>query len=296
MSVAIPVFNGERFLAEAISSVLEQTVPADEIKVYDNCSTDRSVEVARRLLPEIDVVESPRNVGAVANFNRAALDSDPDAAYFAWLAADDLFAPRFLERCMFELERFPDAPACLTGVQFISPDGRSLGTQTDLDLSSDAPSRRLRAFVRRPRWTEFYCLYRRQALLDSPMMRDEYGADVQLTWWFVLRSPLAVTTDLLLSYRVYPEKTVEEMATALNPSAPSTQWRKRRLWLQLWNMTYEPGVEESVGRIARRELVRALAHRTWMVHMLEDVFERWPITKRGAARLPAAVRRVVNSR
>src|SRR4051794_3763323 len=71
VSVAIPVYNGERYLAEAITSVLGQSLSATEFKVYDNCSTDATLTVARRLLPEVDVIRSSMNRGAVANFNQA---------------------------------------------------------------------------------------------------------------------------------------------------------------------------------------------------------------------------------
>ena len=291
VSVAIPVFNGAEHLDEAIESVLQQTLRPSELKVYDNASTDESVAVAERLVPG-GVVQSPRNMGAVFNFNRAAASSDPAATYFAWLAADDRLDAQFLATCVGRLEAEPWAPACLTGIRFIDLQGRVVGEQRDPDLASPDPRCRLRSFLRRSRWTEFYCLYRRARLLESPMMLDEYGADVLLTWWFLLRSPLAVTTELLLDYRVYPEKTVDEMAGSLDPTAPKAHWRKWSLWRRLWRMTLDADVDRDVARAARRELAWALGSRAWAVHLLEDVLERWPVTKRVAARLPAAVRRL----
>lgn len=285
MSVAIPVYNGAAYLREAIESVLAQSEPAGEVRLFDNCSTDPTVEVALELLPPHAVVRRPVNLGAVENFNDSARSSSPSARYFAWLAADDRWHPQFLARCRELLEQNPARPACLTGIRFIDVDGNPVGSQTDAALGSPDPRQRLRSFLRRGRWTEFYCLYDRDALLASPMMVRDYGSDVLLTWWLLLRSPLAVTTELLLDYRVYPDKSVDEMATALDPRAPALQWRKLRMWSTLWRISGEPGLDAATRRLARRELVFALAHPTWMNHLAEDVLLRWPVIGRAMRRI-----------
>jgi glycosyltransferase involved in cell wall biosynthesis len=269
ISVAIPVYNGERYLAEALTSALGQTHRPSETLVFDNCSTDATREVAETLIPAADVRVSAVNLGAVANFNRAVTESR--GTYFAWLAADDRLAPEFLERCLRALEDAPEAAACLPGIRFIDPDGCPQEVRHDALLADSRPSVRLRAFLRRPRWTEAYCLYRRDALLASPMLRDEYGTDVLLTWWFLLRGPLAVVTDPLLDYRVYPQKTVAEMAATLNPQAHHEHWRKARIWRALWRATSAPDVPRPTRRAARRELVSGLCHRDWVGHLYEDV-------------------------
>lgn len=274
MSIALPVYNGEKYLREAIRSVLAQNLPADEFKVYDNASTDRSVEIAASMLRPEQLMAVPENQGAAVNFQRAFRGARPDAEYFMWLAADDRLTPDFVAKCVAELEAKPQAPACLTGIRFIDPEGRPLREQADPQLANPEVRKRLRAFLRRPRWTEFYCLYRKSALHTSPGMTAEYGSDVHLTWWFLLRRPLAVVPDPLLEYREYPLKTAAEMAESLAPGMPPPRWVKITLWRHLWSMTREPGV--SCGGVARQELLVALAHPTWLMHLAEDVLNRWP--------------------
>jgi len=269
ISVAIPVYNGERYLAEALGSALGQTLRPSETLVFDNCSTDTTRQVAESLLPAGDVRVSTANLGAVANFNRAVQESR--GTYFAWLAADDRLAPEFLESCLRALEQAPEASACLPGIRFIDPEGRPQEVRDDPLLADPRPAVRLRAFLRRPRWTEAYCLYRRDALLASPMLRDEYGTDVLLTWWFLLRGPLAVVTDPLLEYRLYPQKTVAEMAATLNPDARHVHWRKVRIWRGLWQATGAPDVPARTRWAARRELLGGLCHRDWVGHVYDDV-------------------------
>lgn len=87
VSVIIPAFNAEQFLAEALRSVLEQTVPTTEITVVDDGSTDGTADVATRF-PGVTLVQQ-RNGGAGAARNaglRAA-----NAPLVAFLDADDLW-------------------------------------------------------------------------------------------------------------------------------------------------------------------------------------------------------------
>ncbi|WP_392544871.1 glycosyltransferase family 2 protein [Oryzobacter telluris] len=268
-TIALPVFNGERFLGDAIDSVLGQTLAPTEFLVFDNASTDLSRLLATQRLGEDAVRVAPRNAGASWNFTRAVEESTGE--YFAWLAADDRFHPRFLERTTAALDSSPSAAACLCTVEFIDLEGRTVGLQRDPELADVRPSVRLRSFLRRHRWTESYCLYRREVLLASPMFRGEFAADVILTWWFLLRGPLVVVDEPLLQYRVYPTKTDEEMADSLTPGARPVSWRKLRLWRALWRETSGPDVDWMTRRTARGELLLALTSRAWLDHNLKDL-------------------------
>jgi glycosyltransferase involved in cell wall biosynthesis len=267
--VAVPVFNGEKYLDSALRSALAQSVPPRHVVVFDNCSTDGTIDIAREYLPDAGVNVASVNAGAVANFNRAVLETE--STYFQWLAADDRLLPQYLEKCLAALSREPDAPAAIGGVRFIDPEGQILREQRFMELDSRGAGPRLRAFLRQKRWTEAYALYRRVELEASPMLAPEYAADVLLTWWFLLRGRLAVVDDIIWEYREYPEKTVVQMAQTLTPSAPGLQWRKVRLWRRLRAETRKEGVTGGVGRIARRELWLAIAHTTWRTHLAEDV-------------------------
>lgn len=286
VSILIPAYNGAAYLAEAIGSALAQTEPAAEVLLFDNGSTDATRQIALDLLPSPAVTSYEVNSGAVVNFNRSVMASTGE--FVLWLAADDRLAPRHVELCSKALEEHPETPACLPGIRFIDPAGRELRVHTDAELASPDPSTRLRAFLRRPRWTEFYCLYRRDSLLASPLVTQEYGADVLLTWWFLLRGPLAVIEEPLLDYREYPTKSVAEMALALDPNAKLLHWRKIRLWKRLREMTQDPGVDPRTARAARRELRACLGDSNWRGHLLEDVILRWPRVTR--APLAAALR------
>jgi glycosyltransferase involved in cell wall biosynthesis len=101
ISVVTPVFNGERFLAEAIESVRAQTCTDWEYVIADNCSTDRTLEIAERyaaLDPRIRVYRADTHLPIIANWNRALRQIAPDSLYCKVLHADDRLFPECLAR------------------------------------------------------------------------------------------------------------------------------------------------------------------------------------------------------
>jgi glycosyltransferase involved in cell wall biosynthesis len=112
VSVVMPVFNGERFLAQAIESVLAQTWSPVETIVVDDGSTDRSADIARGypvtyLHQEHSCVAAARNRGVAGA--RGELVS--------FLDHDDVWVPRKLELQVDALARRPSAGICMCRFQ-----------------------------------------------------------------------------------------------------------------------------------------------------------------------------------
>ena len=88
VSVIIPVFNGERYLAEAVESVLAQTYRPTEVFVVDDGSTDSTAAVAKAFVPRLQYVSQP-NAGSAAARNHGVRISSGE--FIAFLDADDLW-------------------------------------------------------------------------------------------------------------------------------------------------------------------------------------------------------------
>jgi glycosyltransferase involved in cell wall biosynthesis len=120
ISVIIPVFNSERYLAEAIESVLGQTMGVREILVIDDGSTDASGEVVGRF-PEPVRYYRQEHGGAVRARNHGVRLSQ--GAMVAFLDADDVWMPQKIELQLGAFSRQPQLDFVLGGVeQFISPE------------------------------------------------------------------------------------------------------------------------------------------------------------------------------
>lgn len=119
VSAIIPVYNGERYLAEAIGSVLEQTYPVDEIIVVDDGSTDGSADVARSF-KDVRLALQPQSGAASARNKGVELAT---GNVIAFLDADDVWTPDKNKLQVAALEHHPDVDMVFGyAEQFISPD------------------------------------------------------------------------------------------------------------------------------------------------------------------------------
>jgi glycosyltransferase involved in cell wall biosynthesis len=120
VSVVIPVFNGEQFLAEAIRSVLDQTYQPIQPIVVDDGSSDASVAIARSF-EAVDVIEQEHR-GPGAARNRGVAHSS--GGFLAFLDADDVMPADKLERQVGYLIENPGV-GCVLGRQELFGDGLS---------------------------------------------------------------------------------------------------------------------------------------------------------------------------
>ncbi len=104
VSVVIPAYNAEKYLAETIRSVLDQTYNSYEVIVVDDGSSDGTLEVARSFEPRIKAL-AKSNGGPASARNLAIRNSR--GAYIAFLDSDDLWTPDKLERQVALLENNP---------------------------------------------------------------------------------------------------------------------------------------------------------------------------------------------
>lgn len=111
VSCVVPVFNGERFLAEALESILLQTRPPEEIIVVDDGSTDDTGGIARGFGNAIRYVRQD-NAGPAAARNTGVALAGGD--FLAFLDADDLWLPTKLELQLARFEARPDLEFCVT--------------------------------------------------------------------------------------------------------------------------------------------------------------------------------------
>lgn len=169
VTVGLPVYNGERHLAQTLESILAQDFRDLELIVSDNASTDRTgqivAEFARRD-ERIRYVRSETNVGAAANYNRPV--ELARGAYFKWAADDDLIAPTYLSSCVAVLDADPGVVLAYGGTRLIDEAGDPIGDHRDgMHLPFPEPWRRMRAFAAH-RWLCNPCF----GVIRTDVLRD----------------------------------------------------------------------------------------------------------------------------
>lgn len=119
ISAVVPNYNYDRFICDAINSLLTQTRKVDEIIVVDDGSTDESVQIAREHFADVTrlrIIQMPANsgnVGGPRNVGIAAATGE----YIITLDSDDMLEPEYAEVLYQALVDNPDAGVAYTGVQ-----------------------------------------------------------------------------------------------------------------------------------------------------------------------------------
>ena len=127
VGIGMPVFNGERFIAEAIESFLAQTFKDFELVIIDNHSIDGTSEICQSFAsrdPRVRYIRQRQNYGLNYNFNSAFRLTS--GKYFKWAAYDDVCAPEFLGRCVEVLDSDPSVALAYPEMPWISETGDRL--------------------------------------------------------------------------------------------------------------------------------------------------------------------------
>jgi glycosyltransferase involved in cell wall biosynthesis len=112
VSVVTPAYNEEEHIAECIESVLEQTYQNWEYTIVNNCSKDKTLEIARRYAakdPRIRVHDNKQFLEMLANHNLALRQISPASKYCKVVLADDWIFPDCLEKMVAVAEAYPSA-------------------------------------------------------------------------------------------------------------------------------------------------------------------------------------------
>jgi glycosyltransferase involved in cell wall biosynthesis len=245
VSIGLPVYNGEKYLEQALRSLLGQTYCEFELIVCDNASTDRTEDICRAFAASdsrIRYRRNPENLGATRNFNLVFELSSGE--YFRWAAYDDLCAPELIERCVAVLDARPSVVLCYPRTKVIDEHGAEVGYHDgDLALSDNDPVRRHKALHRRFR-TNAWCdpvfgLVRSEVLRRTALLGNYNSADVVLLQELALLGKFHEIPDRLFSRRVHPQistranRTPEAVAAWFDPS------NEGRVAAPLWRLALE---------------------------------------------------------
>ena len=136
ISCIIPVFNGERYLSEAIDSILAQDKAPFEVIVADDGSTDASVEIANSYGAPVRVV-TQQTAGPAATRNLGWRSAHGD--FLAFLDADDLWQPQKLSRQAACFEADPQLQYCISHAQMFWTNADEAATYGDLPRAKSIP-------------------------------------------------------------------------------------------------------------------------------------------------------------
>jgi len=216
LTVGLPVYNGDAFVAEAIESIIGQTFADWKLIICDNASTDRTGEICRDFAKRdsrIRYVRNEENIGLTRNFNKAFELSNSEL--FKWVAHDDICLPTFFERCIEALDTHPTAVMAYPLGRAIDAEGKSIDryawtTPQRYDQPSAAERFRAltgdfdrfsRAGAQHP-GIYFFGVMRSRMLAATRLQMSHMWSDISMLAELALEGPFVEVPEILSLMRV----------------------------------------------------------------------------------------------
>jgi len=203
ISIVIPVYNGGRFIADAVNSVLEQTYDDYEIIVVNDGSTDDTEELLKPYMDRIIYIKTG-NSGVSSARNTGIMNAR--GTYVAFLDQDDLFHPERLSVTVDYLDAHPDAGMVYTSARRMLMDGTLLPDKDLPGYSGDIfPQLFEKCFI-----APSMVVCKKDVLVDVGMFAKELsseGEDYNLFLDISSRYHVGYISQRLLTYRLHPDNT-----------------------------------------------------------------------------------------
>ncbi|MEO8097262.1 MAG: glycosyltransferase [Acidobacteriota bacterium] len=254
--LGLPVYNGEKYLRPAIDSVLAQTYTAFTLTISDNCSTDGTEAICReyeRRDPRVHYHRNQKNLGAIRNFDQVLAWAD--TKYFAWIAHDDIWAPRFLEACVEVLDLDEGVVVAFAAVREIDQNGEVI-QDFNVPHRLDSPVRSIRVqdvAVLRHRAYAAYGLFRTDVLRTIPILQPYVDSDRAFLMRLALRGRFFEIPERLFFSRTHDERYSSLSSTPRLQVSWFDTSRSVGIFFPYWRLWREYFRAVALAPISRRE-------------------------------------------
>jgi glycosyltransferase involved in cell wall biosynthesis len=209
--IGMPVYNGERFLEEAINSLHNQTFTDWKLFISDDASTDGTQAICEEFTkkdPRITYYRQEKNIGMFPNFK--FLIDKADGEYFMWAAQDDLWEKDFIKTCTEILDENKQIGAASSNIAEIDSFGRTTREVTDFSkLSGPVTIPTIVRYVLQPeilgKCNIMYSLFRSDVVKKTWALypqRNEWGSDYQFSLAVISHFGIKIDNRILLKKRL----------------------------------------------------------------------------------------------
>ncbi len=208
VTVLMSVYNGERYLAEAIDSILRQTYREFELLVIDDCSTDGSAAILAGLDdPRLRVLTNPTNIGLTRSLNRGLREASGEL--IARMDDDDVATPRRLELQTEFFRRHPETMVLGGAFTIVETD---TGETTTMDVPTD-PEELMATLLFRNVIGHPLAMFPRATVMELGGYNEavRYSQDYELWLRLGQRGAIRALPDNLLLHRHDPAKSISRV-------------------------------------------------------------------------------------
>ena len=208
VTVLMSVYNGEKYLHEAIDSILNQTYTDIEFIIIDDGSTDLSQGIILSYDdPRIRFIENNENIGLVNSLNKGLKIAKGE--YIARMDADDISMPTRLEEQVNYMDRMPNVGVCGTMAKYINEKSKVIRKGNNLKIMEKDEDMKAELLFK-PCFLHPTVIYRSKLLRKNNIYYEEvygkYSQDYYL--WYILssRCEFANISSILFAYRIHEKQ------------------------------------------------------------------------------------------
>jgi glycosyltransferase involved in cell wall biosynthesis len=270
VSIGVPVYNGENFLADALESLLAQTYPQLELIISDNGSTDETETICRQFAAldrRVQYYRSLVNRGAAWNYN--CTFAFARGKYFKWQGHDDALVPTYIEQCVDILEHDPQVVLCFTWVCDIDTQGRTLQVkQSTTNANHPHAHMRFRDLSRvkaANKCEEVFGLIRTDVLRKTKLIDNYADSDRTLLADLGLHGPFYEIPEPLFLHRMHEKSSVVANPTRQERTAWFDPEAAGRIVYPNWRQLYELIMVIGRSPLPWSERVRCYGHMLYWI-------------------------------
>lgn len=262
VSLGVPVYNGEKYLREALDSVVAQDVDGLEIVISDNASNDSTEAICREYAaddPRIRYVRQPRNIGGVPNLNFVL--NAARSPWFKWAFYDDVLRPDYLPKCMAAIDASGrGVVGAHTRVLVIDDDGTVVEERDDEEVGADAPTahQRLSNVYRKLANQLQFGVMSTDAMRRAGGHGRYYAADMTLLTSVMLEGAMVQVSEPLMLFRRHPAQFGNDRFSEMKFYANPGQTGKYLPWFWLNAQMLQTVLRSQLPAAERARCVQAL--------------------------------------
>jgi len=225
LSIGLPVYNGENYLAESLDALLGQTYEDFELIISDNASTDGTADICHSYAKQdsrIRYIRQRQNIGCAPNHNY--LVDEARGELFKWASDDDLYARDMIRLCVEALDEKPDVVLAHPWTAFIDGSGTvTKACRYPLATASPHAPERFRSMLFEDGGDDDGGVVRMSVLRRTAPYNSYHHADRTLVTGIALQGPFYQVPDWMYFRRDHPERltrsspTVHRLCANLDP-------------------------------------------------------------------------------
>jgi glycosyltransferase involved in cell wall biosynthesis len=208
LSVGLPVYNGENYLAESLEALLGQSYEDFELIISDNASTDGTGDICRRYAAQdsrVRYIRQPQNIGLARNHN--CLVAEARGQLFKWASHDDLYAKDLIERCVEVLDEHPHVVLAHSWTAMIDGSGTvTRAVHYGLATASLSAPERFKSMLFDEGGDDDSGIIRMPVLKQTALHGSYYRSDRTFVAELALGGPFYHVSDWLYFRRDHPER------------------------------------------------------------------------------------------